>query len=176
MQKPILLVILFFGRLPRDFRRILLGSSENGRDPRFRKPSAPEAGKLLKDRREHCFVNEKVLKNIRKNNHTLQFFCLGIGITKVHCIAIASIHSFTRSNNNIRTFIFFRIPILLAFCSAKFANSTVFRMHILLVFSSAKSASSAVFRIPILFVTKIFLQSLPFSEDLADLRCPKEYV
>ena len=32
-----------FGRLPWDFLRILLGSSENGRDA---KPSAPEAGRL----------------------------------------------------------------------------------------------------------------------------------
>ena len=61
-----------FSRYPRDFWSILLGSSVNGRDPRFRKPSAPEAGKLLKDCREHCFVNEKVFKNIRKNNETSQ--------------------------------------------------------------------------------------------------------
>ena len=60
-----------FGRNPRDFKLILLGSSKKGRDPRLRKPTAPDAGRLLKDRREHCFVDEKVLKNIRKNNDTL---------------------------------------------------------------------------------------------------------
>ena len=57
-----------FGRLPRDFWRILLGSSENGRDPKLR--------------REHCFVNEKVFKNIRKTMTLCTFFSLGIGITK----------------------------------------------------------------------------------------------
>ena len=46
---------------------------------------------------------------------------------------------------------FFRIPILLAFFSAKSANPTV------LAFFFAKSANPTVFRIPIILVTEIFL-------------------
>ena len=52
-----------------DFREIFdvfLGSHENGRDPKLRKPSAPEAGKHLKDPREHCFVNESFQKDSKK--------------------------------------------------------------------------------------------------------------
>ena len=84
-----------FGRLPRDLWRILLRSSENGRDPRLRKPSAPEAGRLLKERKKHCFVNEKVFKNIRKNNVTLHilFSCDWHNKGTLHCIAMASIRS-----------------------------------------------------------------------------------
>ena len=55
-------------------------------------PSAPEAGKLLKDPREHCFVNE-IFQKHSKNNGTSQIFSLGIGITKVLCIAMVSIRS-----------------------------------------------------------------------------------
>ena len=49
------------------------------------------------------------------------------------------------------------ISILLAFFSAKSANSTVFRMRILFTFFCAKSANSTVFRIPILLETEFFL-------------------
>ena len=48
-------------------------------------------------------------------------------MTKVHCIGIRSVEQ-QHSNSH-----FFRIPILLAFFSAKSANSTVFRIPILLV-------------------------------------------
>ena len=46
------------------------GSSENGRPSRTRKPSAHEAGRLPRDRKDSCFVNEKftkTLENRRKN-------------------------------------------------------------------------------------------------------------
>ena len=61
-----------FGRLSRDFC-ILLGSSENGRDPSLRKLSAPEAGRLVKDRREHCFVNENAFKTFEKTMSLCRF-------------------------------------------------------------------------------------------------------
>ena len=99
-------------------------------------------------------MHQKVFKNIRKTITLCRFSSLGIGITKLHCIAMASIRSVKRQHLNSH---FFRIPILLAFFSAKSANPTVFRMRILLAFFSAKSANSAVFRIPILLVTEIFL-------------------
>ena len=67
-----------FGRLPGDFWRILLGSSENGRDPRLRKPSAPEAGSRLKDPRKHCFVNERFQKHSKKQWYFADSFLLGL--------------------------------------------------------------------------------------------------
>ena len=98
----------------------------------------------------------KIFKNIRKNNDTSQilFSWDGIGKTKVHCIAMASIRSVEQRHSH--SHLFQRsIPILLAFFSAKSANPTVFRICILLAFFSAKSANSTVFSI--LLVTEIFL-------------------
>ena len=85
-----------------------------------------------------------------------RFFSFGMGITKVHCIAMVSIRSVEQQHSNSH---FFSIPFpfFLAFFSAKSANPTVFRIRILLAFFSAKSANSTVFRIPILLVTEIFL-------------------
>ena len=106
-----------------DFREIIdvLATSETGRDQRLRIPSAPEAVRLPEDRREHCFVNEKVFKNMRKTMTLNKFVCLGICITKIHCIAMASIRWTEQQHSNCHSF---RILILLAFFSAK---SAVFR-------------------------------------------------
>ena len=71
---------------------ILLGSSENGRDPRLRKHSAPEAGRLLKEPREHCFLKESFQKH--SNNMAYQKY-----------IALQWFQ-FALSNNNIQILIF----------------------------------------------------------------------
>ena len=97
---------------------------------------------------------KKFSKPFEKTMTLCRFSSLGIGITKIHCIAMASIRSVEQQHLNSHLF---RIPILLAFFSVKSANPTVFRMRILLVFFSAKSANSTVFRILILLVTDIFL-------------------
>ena len=70
----------------------LLGSSENGRDPRIRKHSAPEAGRLLKEPREHCFLKE----SFQKHSNTMAY---------QKYIALQWIQ-FALSNNNIRILIF----------------------------------------------------------------------
>ena len=78
-------MVIFFSLDFREIFDVFFGSSENGRDPRLRKPSAPEASKLLKD---------QVFKNIRKNNDTSQVLSSWdwvSGMTKVHCIAMVSI-------------------------------------------------------------------------------------
>ena len=89
-----------------------------------------------------------------KNNDTSQ--TLGIGITKVHGIAMDSIRSVEQQHSNSH---FFSIPFpfFWHFFSAKSTNPIVFRIPILLAFFSAKSANSTVFRIPILLVAEIFL-------------------
>ena len=51
-----------FGSLPRDFWHILLGSSENGRHLKHRKPYRYQDGRLLRDPKQLCFMNEKVSK------------------------------------------------------------------------------------------------------------------
>ena len=80
----------------------------------------------------HYFMNNKVLKTFEKAMTLCRFFSLGIGITKVHCIAMASICSVKQQHSNHQFF------------SAKSTNPTVFRMHILVAFFSAKSADSTV--------------------------------
>ena len=107
-----------------------------GRDPRLRKSSAPEAGKLLKDRREHCLMNESFQRH-SKNNGTSQILFSWDWHDKstLHCNGFNSLGRTTTFE-----FSFLQHSIL-----------------ILLAFFSAKSASSTVFRIPILLVTEIFL-------------------
>ena len=141
-----------FGRLPRDFWHILLGSSENGRDPRLWTPACETS--IIERSQRALFVNEKVFKKISKNNHTLHILFSWDWHNKstLHCNSFNSLGQATTFE-----FSFFRIPILLAFFSAKSANPTLFRMRILLTLFSVKSANSTVFRIPILLVTESFL-------------------
>ena len=132
---------------------ILLGSSENSRDPRLRKPSAPEAGRLLKDCREHCFVNEKVFKNISKNNNTLRIlFSWDWHDKSTFCNGFNSLRRTTTFKlsffQNSHSFGIFLCKVCQPYC---FHNAYSFGIF------SAKSASSTIFRIPILLVTEIFL-------------------
>ena len=81
------------------------------------------------------------------------FFSLGIGITKVHCIAMASIRSVEQqhSNSQLSGFPFFGIFLCKVCQPYRFQNSHSFGNW------------------------NFSVRSLPFSEDLADFRCPKEY-
>ena len=57
------------------------GSYGNGRFPRPRKRFAHEAGRLLGDRNELCFVNEKVSETFENRMRYYKFFSLGICTT-----------------------------------------------------------------------------------------------
>ena len=141
-----------------------LGSSENGMLPRPRKPSAHEAGRLPRDRKELCFlfVNEKVYKTFDNTMRHGNFFSLGICISRVHCIAMASIRSAEEQPSNPLTLsgfsfywdfslrnlptlpfsecVFFLHFVLRSLRSLPFSEC-VFFWH----FFSAKSAGSTVF-------------------------------
>ena len=73
-----------------------------------------------------AFVNENVFKNIRKNNDTLKIIFSWDWRNKVPCIARPSNRLAEQQHANSH---FFRIPILLAFFSAKSANSTVLSVN-----------------------------------------------
>ena len=133
-----------------------MGSSGSGRDPRTRKP-APEAGRILNDSREHCFVNEKVLETFEKTIAVIRFFPIGIGITKVHCIVMASIHSRAIGRTGTFDLSFFHNSHSFGLFSMRSLPTLPFSNGILLPFCSAKSANSTVFRIPILLLPEIFL-------------------
>ena len=70
---------------------------------------------------------KKFTKTFEKTIILCRFSSLGIGMTKVHCTAMASICSVKQQHSNPHIF---RISILLAFFSAKSASPTVFRMRI----------------------------------------------
>ena len=149
-----------------------MGSSENGRDPKLRKPSAPETGKLLKDRREHCFMNGSFQKH-SKNNGTLQVLFSSDWHNKstLHCNGFISLG---RTKAFELSFLQHSVPILLAFFSAKSANLTVFRIPILLVteiflceaysFRQTSQTSDAQKNTPLDYVSKGF--SLYLTEDI----------
>ena len=113
---------------------------------------------------------KKFSETFEKTITLCRIFSLGIGITKVQCIAMASIRSFEQQHSNSR---FLRIPILLAFFSAKSANSTVFRIPIPLVteiflcevyrFQKTSQTSDAQKNTPLVcsvFVVETFLPTL----------------
>ena len=142
-----------FGRLSRNFGRILLGSTENGRDPRLRKP-APEAGRLLKDRREHSFANRKVFKTFQKPITLCRFFFSWDwdNESTLHCNGFNSLRGTTTFElsffQNSHSFGIFLCEVCQPYC---FQNAYSFGIF------SSKSADSTVFRVPILLVTEIFL-------------------
>ena len=128
----------------------------------------------MKDRREHCFVNKKVFKNIRKTMVLRRFFSLGTGITKVHCIAMVSIRSVERQHSNSH---FFSIPFpffwhfsLRSLPTLPFSECVFFWHFLCEVCQLYRFQNSHSFG-----KSNFSPRSLPFSEDFADFRCPREY-